>query len=31
MEAKIENNPDILKCMKTGVFRLVAARIRALS
>jgi hypothetical protein len=26
MEAKIENNPDILKCLKKGVFRLVGAR-----
>ena len=26
MQAKIENNPDILKCLKTGVFRLVAAK-----
>ena len=26
MEAKIENNPDILKCLKKGVFRLAAAR-----
>jgi TetR/AcrR family transcriptional repressor of nem operon len=26
MQAKIENNPDILKCLKKGVFRLVGAR-----
>ena len=26
MQAKIENNPDILKCLKKGVFRLVAAK-----
>jgi len=26
MQAKIENNPDILKCLKNGVFRLVAAK-----
>ncbi|PWT84959.1 MAG: TetR/AcrR family transcriptional regulator [Acidobacteria bacterium] len=26
MQAKIENNPDILKCLKKGVFRLVAPR-----
>jgi TetR/AcrR family transcriptional repressor of nem operon len=25
MQAKIENNPDILKCLKKGVFRLVGA------
>jgi TetR/AcrR family transcriptional repressor of nem operon len=26
MQAKIENNPEILKCLKKGVFRLVAPR-----
>ena len=26
MQAKIENNPDILKCLKKGVFRLVVAK-----
>jgi TetR/AcrR family transcriptional regulator, transcriptional repressor for nem operon len=26
MQAKIENNPDVLKCLKKGVFRLVAPR-----
>jgi TetR/AcrR family transcriptional regulator, transcriptional repressor for nem operon len=26
MQAKIENNPDLLKCLKKGVFRLVEAR-----
>jgi TetR/AcrR family transcriptional regulator, transcriptional repressor for nem operon len=25
MQAKIENNPDILKCLKKGVFRLIGA------
>lgn len=25
MQAKIENNPDVLKCLKTGVLRLVGA------
>jgi len=25
MQAKIENNPDVLKCLKKGVFRLVGA------
>ena len=25
MQAKIENNPDLLKCLKKGVFRLVGA------
>ena len=29
MQAKIENNPDLLKCLKNGVFRLVGARSRA--
>ena len=31
MQAKIENNPDILKCLKDGVFRLVAAKSPALT
>jgi TetR/AcrR family transcriptional regulator, transcriptional repressor for nem operon len=31
MQAKIENNPDILKCLKDGVFRLVAAKSPALA
>jgi TetR/AcrR family transcriptional regulator, transcriptional repressor for nem operon len=26
MQAKIENDPDLLKCLKKGVFRLVAAK-----
>jgi len=25
MQAKIENNPDVLKCLKKGIFRLVGA------
>jgi TetR/AcrR family transcriptional repressor of nem operon len=25
MQAKIENNPDVLKCLKRGVFRLIGA------
>jgi TetR/AcrR family transcriptional repressor of nem operon len=25
MQAKIENNPDVLKCLKKGVFRLLGA------
>jgi hypothetical protein len=26
MQAKIENNPAVLKCMKKGVFRLLGAK-----
>jgi TetR/AcrR family transcriptional regulator, transcriptional repressor for nem operon len=29
MQAKIENNPDLLKCLKKGVFRLVGAGLAA--
>jgi hypothetical protein len=25
MQAKIENNPDVLKCLKKGIFRLLGA------
>jgi hypothetical protein len=25
MQAKIENNPDALKCLKKGIFRLLGA------
>jgi hypothetical protein len=26
MQAKIENNPDILKCLDKGVFRILGAK-----